>query len=78
MECMSQPMTNNEVEEFVLECARASTHTSKDIIQSIREMTGDKLDFNHLNVENQKDHNAAYLVSKHQPVQTERDTTNYS
>ena len=45
---------------------------------TIREMTGDKLDFNHLNVENQKDHNAAYLVSKHQPVQTERDTTNYS
>ena len=35
MECMSQPMTNNEVEEFVLECARASTHTSKDIIQSL-------------------------------------------
>ena len=32
---MSQPMTNNEVEEFVLECTRASTHTSKDIIQSL-------------------------------------------
>ena len=35
MECISQPMTNNEVEEFVLECASASTHTSKDIIQSL-------------------------------------------
>src|SRR6056300_2084965 len=35
MECISQPMTNDEVREFVLECARASTHTSKDIIQSL-------------------------------------------
>ena len=45
---------------------------------TIREMTCDKLDFNHLNVENQKDRNAGYLVNEHQPVQTERDTTSYS
>ena len=43
---------------------------------TIREMTGDKLDNNHLNVECQgKD---AYLVSKHQPVEVQRDTTNSS
>ena len=35
MECMSQPMTNNEVEEFVLECTLANAYTSKEIIQSL-------------------------------------------
>jgi len=38
-----------------------------------REMTGDKLDCNHLNVQNQKD--GAYSVSKHTPVSNQRDTT---
>lgn len=41
---------------------------------TIKEMTGDKLDNNHLNVERQN--NGAYYVSKHQPVQVQRDTTN--
>lgn len=38
-----------------------------------REMTGDKLDNNHLNVQNQKE--GAYTVSKHTPIQNHRDTT---
>lgn len=41
---------------------------------TIKEMTGDKLDNNHLNVERQ--HGAAYIVSDQQPVYMQRDTTN--
>lgn len=40
---------------------------------TIREMTGDKLDNNHLNVQNQRE--GAYNVSKHTPIQNQRDTT---
>ena len=43
---------------------------------TIREMTENKLDNNHLNVENQAAN--AYLVSQHQPVDVQRDTTNTS
>lgn len=38
-----------------------------------REMTGDKLDCNHLNVQNQNE--GAYKVTKQTPVQNQRDTT---
>lgn len=41
---------------------------------TIKEMTGDKLDNNHLNVERQT--GSAYIVSKQQPVSVQRDTTN--
>jgi hypothetical protein len=41
---------------------------------TIREMTEAELDCNHLNVEHQSAN--AYLVSKHQPVHVQRDTTN--
>ena len=41
---------------------------------TIREMTEANLDCNHLNIENQSAN--AYLVSKQQPVNQERDTTN--
>jgi hypothetical protein len=40
---------------------------------TIKEMTGDKLDNNHLNMERQ--FGAAYIVSEQQPVQMQRDTT---
>lgn len=43
---------------------------------TIREMTENKLDNNHLNVENQSAN--AYLVSEHQPVDVQRDTTSTS
>ena len=43
---------------------------------TIKEMTVDSLDFNHLNYENQNAN--GYLVSDHQPVQVQRDTTNLS
>lgn len=41
---------------------------------TIKEMTGDKLDNNHLNMERQ--FGAAYIVSEQQPVPMQRDTTN--
>ena len=40
---------------------------------TIKEMTGDKLDNNHLNMERQ--FGAAYMVSEQQPVPMQRDTT---
>lgn len=40
---------------------------------TIREMTGDKLDNNHLNVQNQSE--GAYNVSKQTPINNQRDTT---
>jgi len=43
---------------------------------TIREMTGDKLDNNHLNVQNQRE--GAYNVSKHTPIHNQRDTTSIS
>ena len=43
---------------------------------TIREMTESDLDCNHLNVQQQD--GSAYLVSKHQPVQLQRDTTTTS
>jgi len=43
---------------------------------TIREMTEADLDCNHLNVQQQD--GSAYLVSKHQPVQLQRDTTTKS
>tara|TARA_Y100001970_G_C14227701_1_gene856668 strand:+ start:223 stop:1971 length:1749 start_codon:yes stop_codon:yes gene_type:complete len=41
-----------------------------------REMDITKLDFNHLNVQRQKD--GAYVSNKHQPVENQRATTNYN
>ena len=41
-----------------------------------RQMTENKLDMNHLNVQSQGD--GAYQITKPQPVSTERDTTNIS
>ena len=41
-----------------------------------REMTGDKLDNNHLNVQNQRE--GAYNVSKQTPINNQRDTTSIS
>ena len=44
---------------------------------TIREMTGDKLDNNHLNINSQQDRGAGgYLVSEQRAVQVQRDTTN--
>lgn len=44
---------------------------------TIREMTGDKLDNNHLNMDRQQDIGAGgYLVNKQTSVQVQRDTTN--
>lgn len=43
---------------------------------TIREMTGNQLDNNHLNMENQKAN--AYLISKQQSVEVQRDTTSCS
>jgi hypothetical protein len=43
---------------------------------TIKEMTVDSLDFNHLNYQNQN--STGYLVSEHQPVHLQRDTTNTS
>ena len=43
---------------------------------TIREMTEAELDCNHMNVQSQNAN--AYLVSEHQPVNLQRDTTNIS
>jgi len=43
---------------------------------TVRETTEGKLDFNHLNYENQK--SDGYLVSKQSPIENQRDTTNTS
>lgn len=44
---------------------------------TIREMTGNKLDNNHLNINSQEDRGSGgYLVNKQIPVQVQRDTTN--
>jgi len=43
---------------------------------TIREMTESELDCNHMNVQSQKAN--AYLVTQHQPVDLQRDTTNVS
>ena len=44
---------------------------------TIREMTGDKLDNNHLNINSQQDRGTGgYLVSEQRSVQVQRDTTN--
>ena len=52
----------------------APVHNPADRLKTtIREMTGDKLDNNHLNVQNQRD--GAYKVSKHTPIENQRDTT---
>lgn len=52
----------------------APVHNPADRLKTtIREMTGDKLDNNHLNVQNQRE--GAYKVSKHTPIQNQRDTT---
>ena len=52
----------------------APVHNPADRLKTtIREMTGDKLDNNHLNVQNQRD--GAYKVSKHYAGPNQRDTT---
>lgn len=52
----------------------APVHNPADRLKTtIREMTGDKLDNNHLNVQNQRE--GAYTVSKQTAIQNQRDTT---
>jgi hypothetical protein len=54
--------------------ASAPVHNPADRTKTTnREMTGDKLDNNHLNVQNQQE--GAYMVSKHTPIENQRDTT---
>lgn len=56
---------------------RGHVYNSADRTKTtIREMTEAELDCNHLNVEHQSAN--AYLVSAHQPVHVQRDTTNMS